>query len=198
MVAKRILKLKSRKKLIRGFRRHLRSHQRRAASSALLDVDHLRKTHRDYEKLGLAPWAVNEYPPLPIRQLWVSKLVADFHDWYPRVAAEFSAFYLAVWLFEPSFGESQLVVAVEAEQDFYAHTFGPQTERPLPPEYQQLPGVAKLRWSAHVHLAVYWPDEFAELGAWAASKPHQKIKKPNGESYYAVQIGWVWVGQKSE
>ena len=76
-IAKRVFYLKKRKKKLRGFRRFLRDHQQRAAFPYALDVPFLQQTHREYVKLGLFPWLVDAKPPCAIRQLWVTRLVAD-------------------------------------------------------------------------------------------------------------------------
>lgn len=73
----------------------------------------LARSHRDYHKLGLAPWAVNTKPPLVIRKLWVSRLVADFQQWHSSLTRHYPEFYLAVWLYKPEFGRSQLVAGIE-------------------------------------------------------------------------------------
>jgi len=127
--------------------------------------------------------------------LWVSRLVADFQHWQAALAARHSNFYLAVWLFEPNFGESQLVTAVEDELGFYNHIFGDATGQPLPAAYLSLPGVGALRWTARAQLTGYWPDEFAELPAKQRARPFWEKVLATGERLMMVQTGWVWVGQ---
>jgi len=197
MIAKRIFHYKRSKKRIRGFRRRLLDHQRRAAIPEPFDSDYLRESHRDYAKLGLAPWAVNEKPPLSIRKLWVSRLVSDFHHWYPQIAAQYPEFYLAVWLFELEFGRSQLTAGIEEKRTWYEGVFGPETNLPLPAEYRLLPGVTDLHWSARAQLESYWPDDFAELGSWGLNRPHWQVETTGGKPFFRVQVGWVWVGQKA-
>ena len=194
-IPKRIFPLKRRRKRIRGFRRFLLEHQQRAAVPAVFDIDFLRQTHRDSEKLGLAPWAVNEKPPLLIRQLWVEKLVADFQNFHQQLAAHYADFYLALWLYEPEFGRSQLVAGVEEKQAWYEGLWDETLDVPLPDYYQTIPGVAALHWTARPEVVSYWADEFAELPARIRQKPHQAFVTPAGEDFFEVQIGWVWVGQ---
>ena len=160
-----------------------------------LPLFQLQQHQRTHRKLGLAPWAISEKPPLAIRRLWVSRLVADFQQWREGLAAHYPDFYLAVWLFEPAFGESQLVAAVKDELNFYDNTFGEPLTKPLPAAYLALPGVAALHWTARARLDAYWPDEFADLPAWQRQRPYWKHISRTGERMIIVQTGWVWVGQ---
>ncbi|WP_324677810.1 hypothetical protein [Hymenobacter sp. GOD-10R] len=162
----------------------------------MFDIDYFRQTHRDYEKLGLAPWAVNEKPPLVIRQAWVSRLVADYHAWHAQIVPHFPDYYLAVWLFEPESGRSQLVAGLEDRKTLYENFFGPEANLPFPTEYQQLPGVTELHWTARAQVEAYWPEDFAELGSWGLNRPHWEAETADGEPFFTVQVGWVWVGQK--
>ena len=196
-IPKRIFPLTRRKKQIRGFRRFLFDHQQRAAIPAAFDVDYFQQQHRDYQKLGLAPWAVNEKPPLIIRKLWIERLIADFHHWHRTLVAQYADFYLAVWLYEPEFGRSQLVAGIEEQQAWYEGVFDyPATNLPLPIEYQTLPGVDQLRWTARPEIAVFWPDEFTGLSPQLRNKPHRRAETAAGQPIFVVQIGIVWVGQR--
>lgn len=155
----------------------------------------LEQHHYEYVKLGLAPWAVSEKPPLAIRKLWLGKLLTDFGQWRAQLQQRHSDFYLAIWLFEPAFGESQLVAAIEERRVRYQQLFGEDANKPLPAEYEAVPGIAELQWTAKKNIITYSPDDFAALGARVASKPHWPIALPGGEPGIAVQVGLVWVGQ---
>jgi len=91
-IAKRVMYRKKRRKKIRGFRRFLREHQHRAALPHAVDLLYLQETHREYVKLGLFPWSVNSKPPVPIRQLWVTRLVDDYCRWQAELAVHYAAF----------------------------------------------------------------------------------------------------------
>lgn len=184
-----------RKKRLRGFRRHLRAHQQRAAVAASLDLGLLTHQQYDHVKLGLAPWHVHEKPPLAIRQLWLGRLLANFSQWQRQLRQQYPEFYLAVWVFEPAFGESQLVAAVEGRKAWYETVFGEELSVPLPHEYQAVAGVGTLQWVARQHVAVFAPEEFAAMGAAASRKPHWPLQLEAGASAVAVALGLVWVGQ---
>ncbi|MDO7844862.1 hypothetical protein Q5H92_00725 [Hymenobacter sp. M29] len=186
-----------RKKRIRGFRRHLQQHQQRAAVLALPNMTRIAQDQYDTQKLGLTPWLVSDKPPLAIRKLWLGKLVADFKQWQVQLRQHYPTFYLAVWLFEPAFGESELVAAICERTPRYETAFGEALALPLPVEYQMVAGIDELQWSARKRIDIFWPEDFAELGQWASRKPHWPIESPTGEACVAVQTGLVWVGQAS-
>ena len=134
-------------------------------------------------------------PLIAIRQLWVNRLAADFQQWRAQLLGNQPDFYLAVWLFEPRFGLSQVVAATEAQQAHYENLFEDATARPLPAEYQSLPGIGLLHWTAYPDVEVLWPAEFTEYRVQYAHRPHWPVTTPAGEACVAVQVGWVWVGQ---
>jgi hypothetical protein len=183
------------KKRIRGLKRHLRNHQQWATIQEPFNEERIRKVHYDYAHLGLSPWRVNGKPPVAIRKLWVSRLVANYREWYKQMMVRYDDFYLAVWIFDPTFGESEVVVAIEEKMDGYAERHGEVLELPLPPEYQSLPGVDDLTWTAKEYVTAYTPKGFAEMGRWASRKPHWPTEGDDGEQLVLVQLGVVWVGQ---
>lgn len=167
----------------------------------MLDKTGLATFQVHYQKLGLAPWYMHQKPPKLFRQLWVTRLVSDFHYWQTQLMGLYPDFYLAIWLFEPRFGHSQLVTAIRERKAYYEQLFGhwvgsrvhpPQA---LPPEYQALPGVQDLHWTRYPDVELLLLDDFAEQSAWATKKPHWPGETLDGEPYIAVQVGWVWVGQ---
>lgn len=197
-VAKRVFYLKKRKKKLRGFRRFLREHQQRAAFPYPLDVPFLQEAHREYVKLGLFPWSVNSKPPVAIRQLWVTRLVADCGRWYSELATRYSDFYLAVWLYEPDFGRAQLIAGIEEKQAWYEGMFAEVAAAdapPFPTDYQLLPGVTNLHWTARAEITTCCPEDLLDVDAWVLKKPHWPGKTADGREVNVVQIGWIWIGQ---
>jgi hypothetical protein len=167
----------------------------------LLDRTSLTTFQVDYRKLGLAPWYTQQKPPRLFRQLWVTRLVRDFYSWHTQLTALYPDFYLAVWLFEPRFGQSQLVTVIGARKAHYEQLFthwaggSAPPNQALPPEYETLAGVQNLHWTRYPDVEPFLLDEFAQQRAWAMTKPHWPGKTVDGEPYVAVQVGWVWVGQ---
>ncbi|GAB3852816.1 hypothetical protein GCM10028822_20950 [Hymenobacter terrigena] len=183
------------KKRIRGLKRHLRNHQKRATIQEPFNEERMHKLHYDYANLGLAPWRVNGKPPVAIRKLWVSQLVANYKEWHKQIVTRYDDFYLAVWIYDPTFGESQVVAAIQERMDGYAEMHGEILDLPLPVEYRSLPGINDLQWTAREYLTVDYPEYFAQLGAWGRRKPHWPVVDSNGDTLIIIQLGVVWVGQ---
>ena len=189
------------RKRIRGLRRHLRRHHLTSAEPASLNRERVARYGVDYAKIGAAPWFNHQRPPWDFRRAWVMRLVTDFHHWRDELARDHPAFYLAVWLFEPHFGESQLVAAVADRQAHYEGLFGETGSfralpaRDLPPEYRNVPGIRGLTWRRHADIAAFLPEDFETQDAETKRRPHWDATTADGEPYIAVQVGWVWVGQ---
>jgi hypothetical protein len=172
-----------------------------SAEPAVFDRERVARYGVDYAQIGIAPWYNHQRPPRDLRRAWVTRLVTDFYRWRDALAREHPAFYLAVWLFEPHFGESQLVAAVADRQAHYEELFGATGSfralpaRDLPLEYRNVPGVQGLTWRRHADIAAFLPGDFAAQGAETKRRPHWDATTVDGEPYVAVQVGWVWVGR---
>lgn len=184
------------RKKVRGFSRHLRAHQLRAAvpitpiSFAALD-----RYLYDYESLGLAPWRVNEKPPYPIRRIWVAHLVAGFFSWQHSLQSYQQDYLLAVIIKEPDFADSRLRVVIGEQRTRYGNDFpDPVNTLPLPQEYRDIAGVNDLEWTTHRQLYAYRMDDFEEQRAWLSRRSHWPYQGADGEQLVLVQHGWMWVG----
>ena len=189
------------RKRIRGVRRHFRRHQQSAAAPAVLDQERLARNGVDSFESGIAPWFDDQRPPLAFRRLRVARLVADFHRWRAQLTGAYPTHYLAVWLFEPRFGQSQLVAAVADHHAHYSKLFSeegsfrPLPRLDLPPEYRDVPGIRDLAWRRHADIAAFLPEDYAAQDLKMRRKPHWNMTTAEGDLFIAVQIGWVWVGQ---
>jgi hypothetical protein len=185
-----------RNKKVRGLRRHARNHRQWAAVPQKLSLGLLERAHLNTEQLGIAPWTVYGKPPLAIRQLWATRLLADFFEWHQQLTALYPAFWLSIRLYDLRFGLSQLDAAIDRQQAYFEQRFEDRGEgMPLPPEYQSLPGAAQLRWTCYAEGDVFDLDEFAELGSWALRKPHWEAEDSNGNPVVFIQTGYKWVGR---
>lgn len=104
-------------------------------------------------------------------------------------------FHLAIWLFEPHFGESQLTASVGQMRERYINCFTPAHDAPLPQAYRHLPGFADLRWSVGLNEWLLDNDEFADWVRSGYRGTHYRFIAPSGEAYVAVSRGRVWIGQ---
>jgi len=183
------------KKRVRGLHRHWRQHQQRATVPTPPDLASLATYKYDYDQLGLSPWTVHGRPPLAFRRLWATRLLLDLQQWHEQLTPLYPDLYLAIWLYDIRFGLSQVVAAIAERKLRYEHLFKEAQPVALPAEYQELPGVSDLIWTAHAEVDVFTPDEFAELGKWGLRRNHWLAKTTDGDDCMVVQVGWVWVGR---
>jgi hypothetical protein len=116
-------------------------------------------------------------------------------QWREQLTPLYPDLYLAIWLYDVRFGLSQVVTAIEQMKIVYERRLSPAQPVSLPIEYQRLPGVSDLTWTAHAEVDVFSPDEFAELGKWGARRKHWLAKTTDGDDCIVVQVGWVWAGR---
>jgi hypothetical protein len=187
-----------RRKKIRGFKRHLRAHQQRAAAPIEpLDFALLAECHYQNDWLGLAPWRVSDRPPFPIRRLWVAHLVAGFFSRQQSLQHYPQDYFLAVRIKEPDFGDSRLIVAVEEWKTRYENGYSePEDMLPLPQEYRSIPGVNQLHWTTH-RIVYHCTLEDFQYDREMGFKPshHWPYEDDDGSPMVMVQVGWEWVGQ---
>jgi hypothetical protein len=179
----------------RGLRRHWRKHQQRATVPTPPNLPFIAEYHYDYDQLGLAPWTVHGRPPVAFRRLWAERLLADLRQWREQLTPLYPDLYLAIYLYNVRFGKSEVVAATGKRKAYYEQSLGDAQPIPLPTEYQSLPGVAELTWTAHAEVDVFSPEEFAELGRWGTRHRHWRATTTEDDDCIVVQTGDVWVGR---
>ena len=185
------------RKKIRGFSRHLRAHQLRAAASvAPIHFASLAERHYDYEMLGLAPWHVNKRPPYPIRRLWVAHLVAGFFSWQRSLQDYPEDYFLAVRIKEPDFADSRLTISIKGWKSRYEHGYNePENVLPFPQEYRSIPEVNHLQWTTHRVMYRCTMEDFQDDRAMGMKFRHYwPFTDEDGAAMVMVQSGWEWVG----
>jgi hypothetical protein len=194
------------RKRIRGLRRHFRKLRQRATRPSELrlgDDSWLARHQQTGFKVIADPWL--SYKKVPRKQefraLWVERFVRTFPHWHTQLKSRYSAFYLAIELYEPTaeaFCESRLWAAVNERRLLYENRLGVAQDLPLPAEYRAVPGIETLDWRAYARLASYTPEEFEQAGPELATRPHSLGATAQGEACVIVPFGWVWVGQTRE
>ncbi|KMK75386.1 hypothetical protein AB990_17685 [Alkalihalobacillus pseudalcaliphilus] len=175
-----------------------------------LDVDTLREYQRDYVKLWIDPFYSLEKrnPPHWYNQLLLEAMIDVYQEWNRKMEAENEEFYLKIWLFEPRFIQSQVVVAYREALHFYHHTFKKRENDKAFPFYQFHSLRDKLEqfdWSLHIDSDYY--DE-NDLQGWleeglSSEKEISTIKRKASETIkneygnhliYCMDKGDVWIG----
>jgi len=115
----------SKKKKIRGWKRHKRKIERWKQNAINLDMDYLRNYQRQYEKLWIHPFYKLERrnPPNWYKSLLLDAMIEVYLEWHQKMKKEEEDFYLKLWLYDPHFINSQIVVAYRNCLDFYDETF---------------------------------------------------------------------------
>lgn len=186
------------RKKVRGFGRHLRAHQQRAAVPVNpIHFAGLAEHHYENKWLGLAPWRVDDKPPHPIRRLWVEHLINGFFSWQRSLQSYPHDYFLAVRIREPQFADSRLTVGIEEWKTRYEDVYSePEDMLPLPQEYRNIPGVNDLHWTTHRMTYQCTKEYFEDDREMGMKFPHfWPYTDEDGNPMVLVQIGWVWVGQ---
>ncbi|MGG3471610.1 hypothetical protein ABES02_29605 [Neobacillus pocheonensis] len=115
----------SEKKKIRGWKRHKRKIERWKQESIDLDMDYLRDYQRTYVKLWIHPFygLVRRNPPVWYKRLLLDAMMDVYLAWYRKMKKENEDFYLKMWLYDPHFINSQIVLAYKDCLEFYDKTF---------------------------------------------------------------------------
>jgi len=174
-------------------------------------MEYMAQHHRDYAKLWIDPWyrAIRRNPPIWYRRLLLQAMLEVYRNWYKQMQATGEEFYLKIWLYDPHFINSQIVVAYRDFLHFYDQTFDVAWYDKKFPEDKYARGsvsdlVEQFDWALHVHtnyteesdllegIEQRWHSvEYAEK---VRRKAYQTTPTPEGDTMYSIHTGDVWVG----
>lgn len=202
----------SKKKKIRGWKRHKRKIERWKQNVIDIDMNYIREHQRDYAKLWIHPFysLVRRNPPNWYNRLLLNEMIDVYLNWYEKMTMEDENFYLKIWLYEPDFISSQIVVSYKDCINTYNDTFDKNlTVKKFPfYKYESLKDkLALFDWEAHIDTEMYWDEELKEdIVTGFRTKDEineiinkaykiQKIKLSDGDDVlYKVNVGEVWLG----
>lgn len=198
----------SKKKKIRGWKRHKRKIEVWKQTNMNLDMELIREYNRDYAKLWIHPFygwnRIN--PPAWYNRLLLEAMIDVYFCWYEKMANENEEFYLKMWLYDPNFINSQIVVAYQDFLEFYDDVFDKQEEKkPFPMEkYAALKDKLNLfNWELFVEADVYELGELKEdiqLGFRTEEEVRDIMDRSyttnqvDDENIYKLNVGDIWVG----
>lgn len=197
-------------KKVRGLIRHFRRFEQGKLRPEPLTWDELRTGIYVNKKLGLAPWVASSFansPPTRFRQEAFAQLLTTHAFWQRELSGFPEPYYLAVWLMDSRFRDSQVVAGIQERITRYEHVFGePDPEAPpLPPEYRRVPGAEQLHWTAyHKEYADTFDAEHAsaeERQDWEnllRRRRHRIVEDEEYGTVYLFHEGRVWVGRSIE
>ena len=202
----------SKKKKIRGWKRHKRKIERWKQNAMNLDMDYLRNYQRQYEKLWINPFYKLERrnPPNWYKSLLLDAMIEVYLEWHQKMKKEDEDFYLKLWLYDPHFINSQIVVAYRNCLDFYDKTFKRRQENkefPFDKFHSLRDKLEQFEWDLHIESDYY--DE-NDLNEWLeeGALTEKEVSRIKGKAYDAVRIkdedgsflqysldkGDVWIG----
>lgn len=202
----------SKKKKIRGWKRHKRKIERWKQNAINLDMDYLRNYQRQYEKLWIHPFYKLERrnPPNWYQSLLLDAMIEVYLEWHQKMKKEEEDFYLKLWLYDPHFINSQIVVAYRNCLDFYDETFKRRQENkgfPFDKFHSLRDKLEQFEWNLHIESDYY--DE-NDLNEWLkeGALTEKEVSRIKGKAYDAVRIkdedgsflqysldkGDVWIG----
>lgn len=193
-------------------KRHKRKIERWKQEAIELDMDYVRDYHRDYIKLWIHPFytLVRRNPPAWFNRLLLEAMIDVYSVWYKKMKKENEDFYLKIWIYDPHFINSQIVVAYKDCLNFYNGTFVKRKEHkdfPYEKFHSLKDKLEQFEWDLCIDTDYY--DE-TDLDEWiidgiSSEKEVQAIKeksydvtsiKIENETYlqYCIDKGDIWVG----
>lgn len=199
-------------KKIRGWRRRIKSIENWKQRYIYLDIAQLERHHRDYVKLWINPFyrLTKRNPPLWYARLIFGAMTEVYESWYEQLILLNEPFDLKMWVYDPNFIHSQIVVAFRDQLHFYDHTFDHSPIQKKFPTHLYGNGVdiEKFGWKLTIEADYYMLSELNEdivLGFRTEkevkniqNKAYQQenIQSNNGENIlYSFQMGDVWIGE---
>lgn len=202
----------SKKKKVRGWKRHKRKIEKWKQTVIDLDMKYIHEEQRNYAKLWIHPFysLVRRNPPNWFNRIVLNEMIDVYLSWYDQMTKENEIFYLKIWLFEPDFINSQIVVSYKDCINYYNDTFNKSPiERPFPlHKYESLKDKLDLfEWEVYINDDMYWDSDLKEDIATGfqtqaeveeiinKSYIAEKVKLSHGDDIlYKINVGDVWLG----
>jgi hypothetical protein len=202
----------SKKKKIRGWKRQKRKIEKWKQQAIDLDMDYVRDYERVYVKLWIHPFyaLLRRNPPAWYNKLLLEAMMDVYFVWHQKMKKENEDFYLKIWLYEPHFLSSQIVVAYKDCLNFYDETFVKRKEDkkfPYDKFYSLKDKLEQFEWDLCIDTDYYNEIDLNEemIDGVLSEKEVQAIKdkaydvatiEGENETYlqYRIDKGDVWVG----
>jgi hypothetical protein len=203
----------SKKKKLRGWKRHKRKIEKWKQNAINLDIDYVREHHREYIKLWVFPFyngLGHRTPPVWYNRLLLDAMIDVYLTWYEKMKKENEDFYLKIWLYDPHFINSQIVVAYKDCLNFYDKTFDKRKEHkgfPYEKFHFLKEKLDKFEWELHIDTDYYDENDLNEwiMDGFKTEKEVQAIKDKAYKTYniksedgtyiqYSIDKGDVWIG----
>ncbi|GIO05694.1 hypothetical protein J31TS6_17220 [Brevibacillus reuszeri] len=203
----------SKKKKIRGWKRHVRKIEKWKQQVIDLDIEHLYQYQRDYAKLWIHPFYAipRRNPPVWYNRLLLESMLDVYLSWNEKLTKIDEDFYLKLWIYDPHFINSQVVAAYKDCLHFYDQSFDVGNQEKQFPFHMYTYLIEKLEifdWHQHIDCAIYTESDLIDdiQRGWMSENEFKAIKEKaykvetihlsdgNIDKTYSVQVGEVWVG----
>jgi len=166
---------------------------------------------RNYMHMDLMIDPFNRYtkrnPPIWYKKLWIKALMEVYENWNDIAKNLWEEYYLKIWIFEPHFHESQLVLGIKDRIERYQKLFGDYETPIIFPHnhYTDLDiglDTQNFIWEKRTELDSWDKDDLLRL-------PKKYIKrkfdtghaweiedKSTGKQLTVFHVGDVWVGSQ--
>lgn len=177
-----------------------------------MDIEQLCRNNRDYVKLWIDPFyrLTRLNPPMWYSRLILEAMIEVYHSWSQQMKRLNEPFYLKIWLYNPHFINSQIVVAFRECLNDYDNRFDKSNDNKAFPSqlYGRILGLQEFKWEHAIDSNDYWLSDLQEdigLG-FKTDKDIEAIKNKaykcetvklsTGEdTVYNVRVGDVWLGE---
>lgn len=201
------------KRKIRGWKRLKKRIEKWKQRVINLDMNHLVQNQRDYAKLWIHPFYAipRRTPPTWYNRLLLDAVFDVYNHWHEQMKNTNEQFYLKIWLFDPHFINTQIVVANREALHFYDNTFD-TTDHDESFPFQKFTylneKIKKFSWKLHIDSDVYIESDLINdlKTGWRNEKEIQKIMKKAykteninlsknmSDRSFSLKVGNVWVG----
>ncbi len=199
----------SNKKKIRNWKRQVRKISTWKDTFINLDLEYLIKNERTHVKIWIDPWyrLIRRNPPKWLRSLMLESLCEIYLNWKEQLDDLCEPYYLKIWLYDPNFINSEVVVALRGSLNFYDRTFNKAVSlKEFPREkYQNIRVLGKFEWEQYLDEEFYFLtiDKLTEteIDKLEGKAIVGEVTFNNGsirDTCFRIKKGNVWVGSMKE
>jgi len=198
------------KKKIRNWKRQIRRVYQWKNSHYNLDLNNLLVNKRTYTKIWIDPWyrLTRRNPPVWLCKLMFECMCEIYDNWKSQLEALDEPYYLKIWLYDPHFINSQIVVAIKEDIDYYENVFNKTKDIKQFPlqKYDPQGKINNFKWKQFLDEDFIFKkfNELTEPEIKEYSKKAHLIEEvsfDNGkytDTCFRIRNGDVWVGSRGE
>jgi len=195
------MRLPSNKKKVRGWKQQIRRLEQWKNRHLALDLGLIQRAGRDWVKIWIDPWdrLVMREPPFWLKRMMPEALIEIHHAWAESVREISDDYDVWIWLFDPYFVRSQVVLATGSWRTYYRTVFQQDEAVEFPYKKYDPRGILELdrfTWQRFMDIASLQEksDELSpKTVARIKRRKHTVEELPDGDRMYTYKVGDVWV-----